>query len=113
MPACLAVYVFAQQRGLISRILQLSPLVMLGEMSYSIYLFHDPLKHYYVVNKAPETPNLEALIVCLSVIMGLAYLTWICLETPARKAIYRRFAKADSPDQPSVPRRGDPIGSAG
>jgi peptidoglycan/LPS O-acetylase OafA/YrhL len=113
VPACLAVYVFAQQRGLVSWILQLPPLVLLGEMSYSIYLFHIPILAYFVINKTAATPNLEALIACLAVIMGLSYLNWLGLEAPARKAIYRLFAKAGPRGEPSVPRRSDPVGSPG
>jgi peptidoglycan/LPS O-acetylase OafA/YrhL len=113
VPACLAVYVFAQQRGLVSWILRLPPLVLLGEMSYSIYLFHDPIKAYFVANKAAATPDLEALISCLAVIVGLSYLNWLGLEAPARKAIKRLFAKPDSRGEPLAPRHNDPVGSAG
>jgi peptidoglycan/LPS O-acetylase OafA/YrhL len=112
-PACLAIYVFSQQRGLLSWILGRPPLVLLGEMSYSIYLFHDPIKAYFVANKAATTPDLAALISCLSVIVGLSYLNWLCLEAPARKAIKRLLAKAGSRGGPSVPRHNDAVGSPG
>jgi peptidoglycan/LPS O-acetylase OafA/YrhL len=113
VPACLAVYVFSQQRGLVSWILGLPPLVLLGEMSYSIYLFHDPIKAYFVTNKAPATQDLAALISCLAVIVGLSYLNWLYLETPARAAIKRLFAKSGSRREPLVHRHNDPVGSPG
>jgi peptidoglycan/LPS O-acetylase OafA/YrhL len=113
VPACLAVYVFSHQRGLVSWILGLPPLVLLGEMSYSIYLFHDPIKAYFVANKTAATQHPATLISCLAIIVGLSYLNWLYLETPARKAIKHRFAKAGSRREPLVHRHNDPVGSPG
>jgi peptidoglycan/LPS O-acetylase OafA/YrhL len=113
VPACLAVYVFSHQRGLVSWVLALPPLVVLGEMSYSIYLFHDPIKAYFAGNKTAATPDPATLILCLAIIVGLSYVNWLYLETPARTAIKRLFAKTSSRGEPLVPRHNDPVGSPG
>jgi peptidoglycan/LPS O-acetylase OafA/YrhL len=114
VPACLAVYVFSHQRGLVSWILALPPLVILGEMSYSIYLFHDPIKAYFVANKtAATTADPATLVLCLTIIVGLSYVNWLYLETPARNAIKRLFAKTDSRSEPLVPCHQGPVGSPG
>jgi peptidoglycan/LPS O-acetylase OafA/YrhL len=96
VPACLAIYVFSQQRGLVSWILGLPLFVVLGEISYSIYLFHDPIKDYFVRNNAAAAWDPAALITCLAIIVGLSYLNWLYLETPARKAIKRLLTRAGS-----------------
>jgi len=47
--------------GLVSWILALPLLVVLGEMSYSIYLLHDPIKAYFVRNNAAAVLDSAAL----------------------------------------------------
>ncbi len=113
VPASLAVYVFAHQRGLVSWILALPPLVVLGEMSYSIYLFHDPIKAYFIANKTAATWDPATLALCLAIIVGLSYLIWLYLETPARAAIKSLFSGSGSQGKPLIPGHKDAIGSPG
>jgi peptidoglycan/LPS O-acetylase OafA/YrhL len=89
IPACLAIYVFAQQRGPVSWLLARSPFVLLGEISYATYLLHVPVGRYFFQNKAATMLDSITLAFCLLCLLGLSYLSWALFETPVRTAIKR------------------------
>jgi len=103
--------VFASEQGAISRLLKTSPLLRLGEYSYSIYMIHYPLlialsaalRAAEQVTGAPLLePRMEAgathdmlalggpwvqdvlTLVYLGVVIGMASLTYRFIEAPAR-----------------------------
>jgi len=80
----LILYGSAAHRGFTARTLSLRPLVAVGLMSYSLYLWHWPLLTfgtYYIVN--PQfLPIARALLVFVS--LPIAYLSWRYIETPFR-----------------------------
>jgi peptidoglycan/LPS O-acetylase OafA/YrhL len=74
-----------------SRLLAKRPLAGLGLISYSLYLWHQPVFAFarlYPVNAPGNTIFLALILVCL----GLAYLSWRFVELPFRRrgAITRR-----------------------
>jgi peptidoglycan/LPS O-acetylase OafA/YrhL len=97
LPACLgaALLIHAGTSGtsLVHRALSLRPVVIVGLISYSLYLWHWPLivfaKHYAI---EPLTRWDRAWLFAAS--LALAYVTWAVVETPFRK---RRFARARGP----------------
>lgn len=70
---------------LVGRLLSLRPMVWMGLISYSLYLWHWPVLVFarYVLMR-PLTP-IDKLLVFL-VVTGLAYLSWRFIERPFRRA---------------------------
>lgn len=115
------VLVFARDGGAVSRVLQLRPLVWLGQMSFALYMVH--LVYIIVPNRfapgwvaalghpdwvAPGThlfgleslalPPLLATLASLAILalaLGTAWLAWRWIEEPARHWT-RRFAPASA-----------------
>jgi peptidoglycan/LPS O-acetylase OafA/YrhL len=80
-----ALIVYSSMKGysLAGKALGAPPLVFIGKISYSLYLWHWPLiifAKYYLIR--PMT-NAELLIV-LAVILGISTLSWRYIETPFR-----------------------------
>lgn len=73
-----------QHRTLVSRVLSLRPLVQVGLISYSLYLWHWPLFEFFKrsVLRTP-TPAEYAVLIVLSGI--LAWLSWRFVERPFRR----------------------------
>jgi peptidoglycan/LPS O-acetylase OafA/YrhL len=90
LPAWAAlVYVMALGRGLLSRALAWRPLVLLGEISFSIYLLHQIL-HIAYQARAHELPAVQedvAFVLYLGLVLLASYVTWRFIEMPARRLI--------------------------
>ena len=70
--------------SLVNRALGWRPLVFIGLLSYSLYLWHAPVQvfwQYYVV----VVPDAGARLVQLALIFALAFASWRWLETPLRR----------------------------
>lgn len=80
---CGLVLLYGQRGTLAGRILASRPLVSIGLLSYSLYLWHQPLLAFgkYRSVAPPSTALLSALCVAT---LPLAYLTWRYVETPFR-----------------------------
>ena len=81
--AALIIYSSMTGKSLIGRILGISPLVFIGQISYSLYLWHWPLiifTKYYLIR--PMT-GVE-LFILLAVILVVSTLSWRFVETPFR-----------------------------
>lgn len=85
----LLIYVAAQGRGNISKMLAHPFLVILGEISFSIYLTHQILLEYYsaTFSKFMHIPNPIALGIFFGVLLLTSYLMWACIEMPSRRLI--------------------------
>jgi len=85
----LLIYLIAIGRGKISAALAHPFFVLLGEISYSIYLLHQILLRYYQTNitALPHMPNLLALSFFWVVLLLSSYLMWAWIEMPARRLI--------------------------
>jgi peptidoglycan/LPS O-acetylase OafA/YrhL len=77
------VLVFATQETWVGRVLSFRPVVLLGLMSYSAYLWHQPIFAFarYSNPNHLETPALLGLIVLT---FAVAYLSWRYVEAPFR-----------------------------
>jgi peptidoglycan/LPS O-acetylase OafA/YrhL len=83
----LIMYSNTTEKSLVGKFLSIAPMVFIGQISYSLYLWHWPLftyVEYYVIR--PLT-GLE-LTLLLVVIFGISALSWRFVETPFRS---RRF----------------------
>ena len=93
LPPCLgtALLIYAHQSGSspIAKVLCLSPVVFIGKISYSLYLWHWPLLVYgrhFSIHEMSLTMRVSLLVAAFV----LSVLTWMFVETPFRK---RRFGK--------------------
>ncbi len=70
--------------GYANRVLSLSPIVFVGLISYSLYLWHWPifvLARYYLY----RAPNPEEVAVCFTLAVTLSILSWHFVEKPLRR----------------------------
>jgi peptidoglycan/LPS O-acetylase OafA/YrhL len=73
----------AKQDTLIGSILSSKTLVSIGLLSYSIYLWHQPILAFYRIYFRSD-PDLVSIAILLSLIFGLSKLTLIFVERPFR-----------------------------
>jgi peptidoglycan/LPS O-acetylase OafA/YrhL len=83
------------QTGVISRFLSLRPLVLIGKISYSLYLWHWPLIAF-ALYRFGEMPGIAGKIAIVLASVLLAFITWNWVENPLRNRAflpgYRVFA---------------------
>lgn len=101
VPLVLLIYVLAHQRGAISRLLAVSPLLVLGEASYSVYILHWPAWDWTVRESralgygTPAGPGFGVFFVALVTVT--AVICFYAFERPARRAIRARFSEPRTP----------------
>jgi peptidoglycan/LPS O-acetylase OafA/YrhL len=78
------IIVFATQQTLTGRLLGHKPLVGLGLMSYSFYLWHQPL-FVFARHIILEEPDLGLMLALVLLAFFFAYLTWRFVEIPFRR----------------------------
>ena len=83
------VYVVACGEGWVARALAWRPLVVGGEISYSIYLLHGLLFLAYQARAWPAAPPSGAVAYAtyIGVVWLASYVAWRCVEMPARRLI--------------------------
>lgn len=92
-----AIFVFAQNSGLISRVLSIRALVMLGEISFSTYMLHQLLiraamkQEWELYLGRPATIT----VVLILIYVG-SYLLWRFIEAPCRRMIIAKAAQPNS-----------------
>lgn len=69
---------------IVGRALSLSPFVLIGKISYSLYLWHWPMIVLYKATLIHKLTFIEQLALLLASVV-LAWLTWRYVETPFRK----------------------------
>lgn len=79
------IIIFANEKTLVGKLLEKKLLVGLGLISYSAYLWHQPLFAFARYNSRSELSELVLLILLLSTI-ALSCLTWKFVEQPFRKS---------------------------
>lgn len=77
------VILFASEKTLVGRMLSLRPFVFIGLISYSAYLWHQPIFVFTRFIVFPE-PDYWVFSVATVVTLALAYLTWRFVESPFR-----------------------------
>lgn len=84
--ATVLVLIFARNSNLVARLLSARPAVTIGLISYSAYLWHQPIfafaRHYSL-----EEPSKTMMSVLLVLSIGLSYVTWRLVERPARQVV--------------------------
>jgi len=85
------IMVMAWQRGLISRALSLSLPVLLGEISYSVYLIHQILVRYYGQHARAfsQAPHWPPFILFWVLVLLMAHLIYLLFERPMRAFLVR------------------------
>jgi peptidoglycan/LPS O-acetylase OafA/YrhL len=80
--------VFAFGRGWLSRFFGSPPMILLGEISFSIYLVHTIVFSFYQKHWQLDqaTPNYIGLAACVIATLALAFIIWIAIEVPCRTA---------------------------
>lgn len=73
-----------------SRLLSLPPVVFIGKLSYSLYLWHVPVQVYISRDRFPEWSLLQIIIVEQVLTFGIAYVSYRLIEMQAAK-LRRRF----------------------
>jgi peptidoglycan/LPS O-acetylase OafA/YrhL len=86
------IFIFAFQKGAISRVLSLKPLLFLEEASYSLYLVHF-MTFAVIANFLGITGAIGFAFGCAAS-LALAFALWGWVETPARKTIRRKLKPA-------------------
>jgi peptidoglycan/LPS O-acetylase OafA/YrhL len=89
LPFALVVLAMASQRGWISRGLASRPLVLLGEVSFSVYLLHQVLIRWYLMHQLAfmRWPPWLTYSVFWAVLLLLAHLVWAGFERPLRRLL--------------------------
>ena len=81
--AVLIVGMSANEQGFVRRLLAVRPLLFIGVLSYSWYLWHWPLLSIYRIYTL-GTQNITANAMLVSVALALAWLTYVWIEHPIR-----------------------------
>jgi peptidoglycan/LPS O-acetylase OafA/YrhL len=82
-PFAILVTVFAFQSGWVSRMLRFPQLVILGELSFAIYMFHGPLLLIWQDWHLPFTET--GMLLFMTTLVVVSYIVWTVIEKPARK----------------------------
>lgn len=88
LPFALLIFSLALQKGFLSKILSAPPLVLLGEISFALYLCHFPLIKYSY-SYFPEQRSLISFVLFLAILFSISYLSFRLLESPARNYFAR------------------------
>ncbi|MDP1723428.1 MAG: acyltransferase [Alphaproteobacteria bacterium] len=85
----LLIYLIAQGRGKVSKILCNPFFVLLGEISFSMYLTHQTLLTIYrgKISYFADFPNPITFSIFISILLSLSFLIWACIEMPGRRYI--------------------------
>lgn len=120
-----SIWIFSEERGLISRLLSVRPMLALGHWSYSIYMVHmfvitlmliiarktDLMPDSRRIDLgSPWLNDLFALAV-IGIIIGLSVLTYRFIEIPGRDAVNGWLAKRKTvkATRPVAPAAGEPV----
>lgn len=83
-------YLYDRSNGFWGRLLSLPPVVFIGKLSYSIYLWHVPIQVYFSRDRFPEWPLIQIVIVEQVLTFVVAYVSYRFIEMQAAK-LRKRF----------------------
>ena len=82
------VLLFAQQGTMVAALLSTRAFIMIGKISYSAYLWHQPLFAFARIRSIDPPPITEmGVLACFSLVLG--YLSWRFVEQPFRRVRHR------------------------
>lgn len=83
------IIIFAFGKGLLSRVLSLKPMILLGEISFALYLVHTTVLKWYEINSAyfQNLPEWSKVAGYWLLSLLIAYLLHKIVENPCRKLI--------------------------
>lgn len=90
LPMSIIIFVFSLQKGAISGILSNSFLILLGEISFGIYMIHSVIIGYFFAFNLKFfhiSDNYMIIFITLSVTLFLSYIIFIFYEKPCNKYI--------------------------
>ncbi len=89
VPFAILIFVLALEAGAISRALSWRPFVILGEISFAMYMLHQIFIRFFVNHglHAPEGMAWPTFALFSVFIVGLSYGVWVVVERPARRAL--------------------------
>ena len=89
------VVVFAFGRGWLSRLFGSTPMIFLGEISFSIYLVHALIFSFYSAHWQSDrsAPDYLGLVMCVAATLALSSMIWAVIEVPSRTAAKRWLKK--------------------
>ncbi|MGL5547178.1 MAG: acyltransferase family protein, partial [Tannerellaceae bacterium] len=90
LPISLTIYVFAINKGLLSRLLSNKYLVIGGEISYGIYLLHLFVMQLYTESNWNYSPWI-AIPAILLLTIGLSLLSFYYFEKPVNRYIRNKY----------------------
>ena len=116
IPFAALIYVLACARGALARVLSVPFFVLLGEISFAMYMLHQVVLRVMVDRGLQAPPELiwPAFALFVVFIVGLSYAVWVVVERPARRTLNQLLRRerpraaphagaADS-DQPALQR---------
>jgi peptidoglycan/LPS O-acetylase OafA/YrhL len=86
------IILYAQSGTIVARILQQKPFVAIGLVSYSAYLWHQPLLVFYRIKSFNQSPFIIASLVAAT--FALATISYFWVEQPARFKLMKRRSTA-------------------
>lgn len=88
------------------KFLSLQPLVVLGDISYSMYLIHFPIQiaiHYYTLVFGPVDFTQKSVFwTYIAIVLGVAYLSHFYFEKPAMRWLRGRLLEREAPAVPAA-----------
>lgn len=84
------VILYARDGSRVTRLLQLKPMIGLGLISYSVYLYHQPLLAFARVNLPGEWHTKPVLLGFALLSIPFGYLSWRFVEKPFRREFSRQ-----------------------
>jgi peptidoglycan/LPS O-acetylase OafA/YrhL len=97
------ILLMALGRGWFSKVLSGRTFVLLGSISYSLYLTHPILVRYYKFRMLgfPKVPDVVLFLLMILTMLLVAHVTWALVERPARWLLRGRTRRAPT-DDPEV-----------
>lgn len=80
--ACLII-VFSNEKNLVYKILSYKPIVFIGLLSYSLYLWHQPIFSFARIY-SKQSPSLSIFTLLTVLVFIISYFSWKYIETPFR-----------------------------
>jgi peptidoglycan/LPS O-acetylase OafA/YrhL len=94
-----SLFMLAPSVGIVTNILKWKPLVLLGEISFSIYMIHQLVVRSLMINPSwtEGVPAGWAMAGYWAFVIAASYVTWRLVEKPCQRAMVSLFKKSPAP----------------